>query len=95
MLHFHIIIDSTLLLLKNRNNMILSFLGHTQSWGKGISKLLTPCYSNGSLNRNFGPVDPSRQENYKFVATLLKEVKAVFPDSYIHLGGDEVDYSCW
>ncbi|XP_054257979.1 beta-hexosaminidase subunit beta-like isoform X2 [Macrosteles quadrilineatus] len=69
--------------------------GHTQSWGKGTSKLLTACYVNGSFDGNFGPVDPSRQENYKFMASLLTEVKNVFPSRYIHIGGDEVDYTCW
>ncbi|XP_054891472.1 beta-hexosaminidase subunit alpha isoform X2 [Poeciliopsis prolifica] len=69
--------------------------GHTQSWGKGQSELLTPCYRRGSPSGTFGPVNPTLPSTYQFMASLLKEVASVFPDSYIHLGGDEVDFSCW
>uniref|UniRef100_A0A8C9ZQI0 Beta-hexosaminidase n=1 Tax=Sander lucioperca TaxID=283035 RepID=A0A8C9ZQI0_SANLU len=69
--------------------------GHTQSWGKGQSDLLTPCYRGSTPSGTFGPVNPVLPSTYQFMARLFKEVSSVFPDSYIHLGGDEVDFSCW
>ncbi|TRY95334.1 hypothetical protein DNTS_034097 [Danionella cerebrum] len=58
--------------------------GHTQSWGRGSVPSGT-----------FGPLDPTVDSTYQFMERLLKEVKIVFPDSYLHLGGDEVSFSCW
>ena len=51
--------------------------------------------SNGSIDGIVGPIDPSHEPNYFFIAGLLEEVGVRFPDHYMHLGGDEVPFDCW
>lgn len=70
--------------------------GHTQSWGPAIPDLLTRCYDKeGKIEDVFGPINPVPEKNYKFLQSFFSEVFDVFPDAYVHLGGDEVDFSCW
>jgi hexosaminidase len=69
--------------------------GHSTSWGYGRDSLLTKCYSGAHPNGEVGPVDPSNPQNYEFLAKLFQEVLSRFPDQYVHLGGDEVPFSCW
>lgn len=37
----------------------------------------------------------ARKENYKVLDNIFKEVAALFPSEYIHVGGDEVDLTSW
>ncbi|VDN30617.1 unnamed protein product, partial [Dibothriocephalus latus] len=68
---------------------------HTQSWGKGYPHILTQCFKDGKPTGEFGPVDPSRNSTYDFMRALFNEVTSMFPENYLHLGGDEVDFACW
>ena len=52
--------------------------------------LLTQCFEN-----TLGPVNPARNSTYDFMKRFFQEVMQVFPDSLLHLGGDEVDTQCW
>lgn len=75
----------------------MHFLGHTRSWGEGNKELLTECYTDNKLNKTgkLGPIDPTKNSTYEFLKDFFQEVGEVFPDSYIHLGGDEVGFECW
>ncbi|XP_030762565.1 beta-hexosaminidase subunit beta-like isoform X2 [Sitophilus oryzae] len=65
--------------------------GHTRSWGVSHPELLTECQELDT----FGPLDPTKAETYSFMNNLLAEVKVLFKDQFLHLGGDEVDFTCW
>ncbi|XP_037571896.1 beta-hexosaminidase subunit alpha-like [Dermacentor silvarum] len=69
--------------------------GHTLSWGQAYPELLTTCYTGDAPNGELGPLDPTRKETYVFMAHFFAEVARVFPDQYLHLGGDEVSFDCW
>ncbi|KAH7984165.1 hypothetical protein HPB52_017628 [Rhipicephalus sanguineus] len=73
----------------------LRLLGHTLSWGQAYPELLTTCYEGDVPTGELGPVDPTRNETYVFMSQFFTEVARVFPDQYLHLGGDEVSFDCW
>lgn len=68
--------------------------GHTESWGNAVP-ILTSCYDKSKPNGEFGPIDPSNNLTYSFLRSFIKELSIVFPDKYLHLGGDEVEFECW
>lgn len=69
--------------------------GHTASWGRGYPDLLADCYNASGARTGAGPLDPTRNGTYGALWALLREAAGVFPDAYVHLGGDEVDLACW
>jgi hexosaminidase len=66
--------------------------GHTNAWFAGYPDLASapgPFH----IERKFGvfdPVmDPTRESTYKFLDTFIGEMAAIFPDHFMHIGGDE------
>ncbi|WP_226983160.1 beta-N-acetylhexosaminidase [Vibrio navarrensis] len=44
----------------------------------------------------FAPLmDPTNPELLSFLASIFHEVVALFPDQYVHIGGDEPEYQQW
>ena len=37
----------------------------------------------------------AREENYRILTNIFKEIASLFPSEYIHIGGDEVDHTSW
>ncbi|EFA07069.1 beta-hexosaminidase subunit alpha [Tribolium castaneum] len=69
--------------------------GHTRSWGVAHPELLTSCFTDNVANGELGPMDPTKDTTYDFINNLFTEIVDVFPDSYFHIGGDEVEFDCW
>ncbi|XP_023335137.1 beta-hexosaminidase subunit alpha [Eurytemora carolleeae] len=70
--------------------------GHTQSFEAGQPGLLAECYDeSGVKTGGYGPMNPTKKRVYAFIQEFFEEVTQVFPDKYLHLGGDEVDFKCW
>jgi N-acetyl-beta-hexosaminidase len=57
--------------------------------GKGDPSLTANCPSYAA-NVNNIPLNPTLQHTYDVIQGFLTEMSILFPDQYIHLGGDEV-----
>jgi hexosaminidase len=72
--------------------------GHTTSWFVGHPELASKpgLYE---IERRWGimePVmDPTNEQLYKLLDGFLGEMAALFPDAYLHIGGDEVEAKHW
>jgi len=66
--------------------------GHTSSWFVGYPDLAS-APGPFLIEREFGvfdPVmDPTRESTYKFLDAFIAEMAAIFPDRFMHIGGDE------
>jgi hexosaminidase len=72
--------------------------GHATAWFAGYPELAsgTGPYQ---IERKWGvfdpAMDPTREETYKFLDTLIGEMASLFPDQFFHIGGDEVNGKEW
>lgn len=66
--------------------------GHSTSWVVGYPELASGP-GPFSIERHFGvfdPVlDPTRESTYAFLDQFVGEMASIFPDAYMHIGGDE------
>lgn len=73
--------------------------GHTTSWGKAFPELVV-CADHqpwGEMCNEppCGQLNPLKPEVYEVLDGLLGEFASLFPDAYMHVGADEVDFKCW
>jgi hexosaminidase len=72
--------------------------GHSTSW-----LVAYPEYASSpgpyTIERHFGvfgpSFDPTNDKVYKFFDKFFKEMAGLFPDPYVHIGGDEVNPDQW
>ena len=72
--------------------------GHSAAWLFAYPELASGTTPEG-IRRQFGvsdfAIDPTRDETYKFITRFLTEMSAIFPDQYLHIGGDEAPAPDW
>jgi len=73
--------------------------GHSKSW-----QIAYPELSSVSTSLEFGqgrgelfspPLDPTNEVVYEFLDKFFGEMALLFPDQYLHIGGDEVNPKFW
>ena len=72
--------------------------GHATSWLVGYPELGS-APGPYKIERGAGifepALDPTREQTYKFLDAFLGEMAALFPDAYMHIGGDENEGKQW
>ncbi len=72
--------------------------GHSTSWFVGYPELASGP-GPYSVQTTFGihdpAFDPTRESTYKFLDAFLGEMARLFPDAYMHIGGDESNGKQW
>lgn len=76
----------------------LDFPGHASAIALAYPELMTQV-TDYAPERRWGVhkplLDPSKPAVYDFIDQLVAEVVTLFPDPYLHIGGDEVDPEQW
>ncbi len=72
--------------------------GHTTAWFVSHPELAS-APGPYTIERRWGvfdpTMDPTRESTYKFLDRFLGEMAALFPDPYLHIGGDENNGKQW
>eukprot|EP00769_Ergobibamus_cyprinoides_P004473 gnl/Ergobibamus_cyprinoides/666.p2 GENE.gnl/Ergobibamus_cyprinoides/666~~gnl/Ergobibamus_cyprinoides/666.p2 ORF type:complete len:363 (+),score=144.18 gnl/Ergobibamus_cyprinoides/666:538-1626(+) len=67
--------------------------GHAAGW-HGVDGIVVQCPVAVS-NINNAALDPTLEATYTALGAVLDAVDALFPDAFVHLGGDEFVHKCW
>jgi hexosaminidase len=72
--------------------------GHSTAWLVAYPELSSGTRPTG-IRSEFGvseyAMDPTREETYDFIEKFLREMTTIFPDRYVHIGGDETPAPDW
>ncbi|XP_073007940.1 beta-hexosaminidase 2-like [Typha latifolia] len=77
--------------------------GHTASWAKAYPEIVT-CANKFwapaggeqlAAEPGTGQLNPLNPKTYRVVRNVLRDVAELFPESFLHAGGDEVNTACW
>ena len=72
--------------------------GHSTAWLMAYPELASGTKPS-QIRREFGVsdyvLDPTRDETYTFIDQFLSEMVSIFPDRYVHIGGDEAPAPDW
>ncbi len=72
--------------------------GHTSAWLVGYPEMASGP-GPYEIQRKFGvfdpTIDPTREEVYEFLDGFLGEMAGLFPDAFLHIGGDENNGKQW
>ena len=72
--------------------------GHVTSWLTAYPEFAsrdTPMQPSERFGVHEAALDPANEFLYPALETLFREVAAIFPDAFLHIGGDEVEGSWW
>ena len=71
--------------------------GHSRSLVVGYPELASQPgpYKAGRVAQDEPALDVTQEKTYKFLDKLIGEMVGLFPDAYLHIGGDEVDDKPW
>ena len=70
--------------------------GHSRSWFLGYPELSSGPGPYTLEEGAMEPImDPTNEATYKFLDKIIEEMAKLFPDAYVHIGGDEVDGKQW
>jgi|EP00945_MAST-04E_sp_MAST-4E-sp1_P000963 hypothetical protein len=75
---------------------------HAASWGEGYPEMIVPCpgvvvKDDRLIEHGVDKValNPLNNQTYAFLEKFFTEIFSLFPDKYVHFGGDEVNAECW
>ena len=80
----------------------LDMPAHAASWGHGLPEIVVHCPARVAADReglehgvNKAALNPLNDKTYTAIEAIIGELASIFPDAFLHLGGDEVDGECW
>jgi hexosaminidase len=72
--------------------------GHSTSWFAGYPELASapgPYHPEHGFGIFDAAMDPTRESTYQFLDAFFAEMVKIFPDQYVHIGGDESNGRQW